>query len=214
MSPSGGLFIVFEGIEGAGKSTQIEKVAAALRESGIDPLVTREPGGTPAGESIRAVVLDRELRLTAVAELYLVLAARSAFVEEVVRPALEAGRVVLSDRYDLSTFAYQGGGRGLPLSEIQPLNELATGGVRADLYLVLDADVEEAAGRSNGSGGDRIENEGLEFHQRVARAYRELAESQSYIASVDARGEIEEVFGAVWEVLSSRFPETFVPLKG
>ena len=170
------LFIVFEGIEGSGKSTQIQKVAAALREAGIDPLVTREPGGTAAGEAIRAVALDRDLHLEPVAELLLMEAARAAFVAEVIRPALAAGRVVLSDRYDLSTFAYQGGGRGISQDKIKPVNELATGGLVPDLYLLLEIDVQEGLGRLEQGEADRIERENAGFHRRVAATYRRLAE--------------------------------------
>jgi dTMP kinase len=186
-SAPGALFIAFEGVEGAGKSTQIRLVADGLRQSGTDPVVTREPGGTRAGEAIRAVALDRELDLDPVAELLLMLAARSAFVREVVRPAHEAGRIVLTDRYELSTFAYQGGGRGLSMDSIL---------------------------RQARSAADRIEGEALTFHRSVAEAYRELAYSRPDVALVDGRGEIEEVFAAVWEVLNKCFPETFPPREG
>ena len=211
---AGGLFIVFEGIEGSGKSTQITLVAEALRAVGVDPLVTREPGGTDAGEAIRAVALDRELRLDAVAELMLMLAARSVFVQQVVRPALADGRVVLSDRYELSTFAYQGGGRRLPLERIRLLNQLATDGLRPDLCLVLDVEVEAGAERRRRSPKDRIESEDLEFHRRVASAYRELAATEPDVALIDGLGEIPMVYAEVWRALSARFPETFPPAGG
>jgi dTMP kinase len=207
------LFIAFEGIEGSGKSTQIQLVAGALRELGIDPVVTREPGSTAAGEAIRRVALDRSLQLDPVAELMLMLAARSAFVREVLVPALEAGKVVLTDRYELSTFAYQGGARGLPLATVREVNELATGGVRPDLCVLLDVDVDQGLARGRRGGRDRIEAEDIEFHRRVAGAYRELARTEPDVALVDGRREIEEVFAAVWETLSARFPETFPPGK-
>jgi dTMP kinase len=209
----GPLFIVFEGVEGSGKSTQIQLIAAALKELGADPVVTREPGGTAAGEAIRAVVLDRDLQLDAVAELMLMLAARSVFVREVVEPALAAGRIVLADRYELSTFAYQGGGRGLPLEKLRQLNDLATGGRRPDLSVVLDVEVEEGQARGRRSRRDRIEGEEIEFHYRVAEAYREMARPAPDVALVDGRLEIEKVFVAVWDALSARFPETFPPRK-
>ncbi len=213
-SAPGALFIAFEGVEGAGKSTQIRLVADGLRQSGTDPVVTREPGGTRAGEAIRAVALDRELDLDPVAELLLMLAARSAFVREVVRPAHEAGRIVLTDRYELSTFAYQGGGRGLSMDSILQLNHLATGGLSPDLSLILDVDVDQGRARQARSAADRIEGEALTFHRSVAEAYRELAYSRPDVALVDGRGEIEEVFAAVWEVLNKCFPETFPPREG
>jgi dTMP kinase len=175
--------------------------------------VTREPGGTAAGEAIRAVVLDRDLQLDAVAELMLMLAARSVFVREVVEPALAAGRIVLADRYELSTFAYQGGGRGLPLEKLRQLNDLATGGRRPDLSVVLDVEVEEGQARGRRSGRDRIEGEEIDFHDRVAEAYREMARTAPDVALVDGRLEIEKVFGAVWDALSARFAETFPPCK-
>ena len=205
------MFIAFEGIEGSGKSTQVRLVAGALQQLGVEALVTREPGGTGAGEAIRAVALDKDLHLDAVAELMLMIAARSVFVGEVVKPALEQGRVVLTDRYELSTFAYQGGGRGLPLAKIKEINELATGGLRPDLCVILDVDVDDGQARGRRGNRDRIEREDLEFHQRVAEAYRELALSEPNVALVGGRGEIEEVFAAVWAALSTRFPETFPP---
>jgi dTMP kinase len=173
--------------------------------------VTREPGGTAAGEAIRSIVLDRRFELDPVAELMLMLAARSVFVRDVVAPALDAGRIVLTDRYELSTFAYQGAGRGLPLETVKSLNALATGGLRPDLCIVLDVDAEQGLARGRPAGRDRIEGEDLEFHRRVAEAYRELARTEPDVALVDGRGEIEEVFTAVWSALSARFPETFPP---
>jgi dTMP kinase len=213
-SAPGALFIAFEGVEGAGKSTQIRLVANELRGAGTEPVVTREPGGTRAGEAIRGVALDRDLDLDPVAELLLMLAARSVFVREVVRPAHDAGRIVLTDRYELSTFAYQGGGRGLSMDTITELNALATAGLSPDLSLILDVDVDLGRARQARSAADRIEGEALSFHRRVAEAYRELAYSRPDVALVDGRGEIEQVFAAVWGVLNSRFPETFPPREG
>jgi dTMP kinase len=213
-SAPGALFIAFEGVEGAGKSTQIRLVADELRRSATKPVVTREPGGTRAGEAIRAVALDRDLHLDPVAELMLMLAARSVFVREVVRPAHDAGRIILTDRYELSTFAYQGGGRGLSIDVIQELNALATGGLSPDLSLILDVDVDQGRARQARNAADRIEGEELDFHRRVAQAYRELAYSRPDVALVDGRGEIEQVFAAVWGALNSRFPETFPPREG
>lgn len=210
----GARFIAFEGVEGAGKSTQIRLVADALRKQGIEPVVTREPGGTRAGEAIRAVALDRDLELDPATELLLMLAARSVFVRQVVRPALEAGRIVLTDRYELSTFAYQGGGRQLPLTDVRELNQLATGGLRPDLSMLLDVDPDRGLARRTRGARDRIEGADLDFHRRVAQTYRELARAEPNVALIDGRGEIEQVFAAVWEALSARFPETFAPRQG
>lgn len=211
MPRGSGLFIAFEGVEGSGKSTHIRMVAERLRQVGIDPVATREPGGTAAGEAIREVVLGTDYSLGPEAELLLMLAARAVFVAEVVRPALAAGRVVLADRYELSTLAYQGGGRGLPLDRIREMNRLATGGLRPHFCMVLDVDPEEGRARRRGQTPDRIEGEDPGFHRRVAEAYRRLAAEEPDVALVNGRAEIEEVHAAVWELLSSRFPETFPP---
>lgn len=213
MTHVSGLFIAFEGVEGSGKSTHIRLVAERLREAGVDPVVTREPGGTAAGEAIRDVVLGPDYRVGPVAELLLMLAARAVFVDEVVRPALADGRVVLADRYELSTFAYQGGGRGLPLERIREINRLATGGLRPHLSLILDVEPEEGRSRRGGRADDRIEGEDSDFHQRVAGAYRQLAADEPDVALVSAAAEIGEVHAAVWGLLASRFPETFSPRK-
>lgn len=209
-----GRFIVFEGVEGAGKSTQMRRVANVLVGTGLEPVVTREPGGTAVGEAIREIVLDPASSIGPRAEVLLILAARATFVDAIVRPALDADRVVLSDRYDLSTFAYQGGGRGLPLAHLRELNDFATGGLRPDLYLVLDVDPERGLERSRREGGDRIESEDSDFHRRVAESYRELARTEPDVVLVDAAGGIDEVFHGVWEALSGRFPETFPPDAG
>lgn len=202
------MFIVFEGVEGSGKTTQLQRVAAALRERGIDPVVTREPGGTPVGEAVREILLDARRRLDPEMELLLILTARAALVREVIRPALEADRVVLSDRYDLSTFAYQGGGRGLPIEEIRRLNERATGRLRADLYIVLDVSAGEGLHRKAGRPPDRIEGDGPEFHDRVARAYRELADSEANVVRVEATRGRDAVYEEIERVLAERFPKT------
>lgn len=201
-------------MEGAGKTTQLRLVEEALRERGYEPVVTREPGGTEVGESIRKVLLDGPDSIGPITELFLILAARAAFVDRVVRPALAAARIVLTDRYDLSTLAYQGGGRNLDLQRLHSINDLATGGLRPDLYLVLDVDIDEGVRRRGVTRGDRIESQGDAFHRRVAEVYRKLAEERPDVALVDGRGEIEEVFRSVWEVLGAYFPETFAPDAG
>lgn len=203
-----GAFIVFEGVEGSGKTTQLQRVAVALRDRGLDPVVTREPGGTPVGEAAREILLDPSRRLDAATELLLILVARAALVRQVIRPALEAGRVVLCDRYDLSTLAYQGGGRGLPIDEIRQLNARATGGLRADLYVVLDVEASEGLGRKAGTPVDRIEGGDRTFHERVAEAYRELAAAEPDVVRVDATREPDAVYEDVRRVLAERFPET------
>lgn len=208
-----GLFIVLEGVEGAGKSTQARLLDEWLQELGLPRTLAREPGGTPVGEAIRRVVLDKgELTMPAETELFLILAARSAFTREVVRPALDAGHVVVADRYDLSTFAYQGYGRGLDLDTIRGANEVATGGLRPRLYLILDLPVDAGLERkSGGERSDRIEREGAMFLTRVREGYQALAGTLSNAVLIPAQGTPEDVQGSIRKALLERFPETFSP---
>jgi dTMP kinase len=204
------MFLAFEGTEGAGKTTQVRLLAQRLGESGMSPIVAREPGSTPLGEQVRGWVLDAGA-LPSRSELFLLLAARAAFVEQVVRPALGAGQVVIADRFELSTLAYQGAGRGLPLDEIRAANHLATGGVRPDATILLELSPAEGARRQEAAGKfpDRMEREGAEFHARVAAGYRALADRVEGILRVDARGTQDAVHARVLDVLRVRFPETF-----
>jgi dTMP kinase len=210
--PGSGLFLVLEGLEGAGKTTQVARLADWLAGMKVHHVVTREPGGTPVGEAVRSVVLEREdLRVPAVSELFLILAARGAFVQEVVRPALETGAVVVADRYELSTLAYQGYGRGLDLAEVRRANALATGGLRPDLCMVLDVPVEEGLGRQRAEGkrADKLEREGAGFLARVREGYLAEAARDDRIALVDGVGSADAVHEALRETLRTRFPETF-----
>lgn len=205
-------FVVFEGPEGAGKSSQIALVAAALARRGTPHRVTREPGGTPLAEAIRTILLDREdLELDGVAELLLFSAARRAHVEEVIRPALRRGEVVLCDRFELSTRVYQGLGRGVPLATIEAVTAAATGGLRPDLYLVLD--VPTSVGRARQRGAelfpDRIEREHARFMERVREGYADLAERDPDIVPIDASGSSGQVARAIREVLHERLPSWF-----
>jgi dTMP kinase len=170
-----GLFLVVEGPEGAGKSTLVRWLAARLIADGRQVVAVREPGGTPVAEAARKVVLTFPHALPAASELFLMLAARADLIEQVIRPALEAGQVVLADRFDLSTFAYQVAGRGLPRSEVEGANRLATGGLVPDMTLVLDVPVEVGRARQRRArkDRDRFEREGDAFHQRVLQAYRD-----------------------------------------
>lgn len=209
-----GLFLVFEGVEGAGKTTLARWLGGRLAEAGVPSRVVREPGGTSAGERVRDVVLDPELEMSAEMELLLVLAARAEFVRRVVRPALEAGEVVIADRYELSTFAYQGIARGLGLDRVKPLNAFATGGLSPDAVFLLEVDPREglerkARGLARVERLDRLEREGERFLRRVAEAYSRLAESEPNVIRVSTTGSVEEVREAVVEELTRRFPETF-----
>ena len=205
-------FIVLEGVEGAGKSTQVRLLGAWLTAAGIPWVAAREPGGTPVGEAIRSVLLDaRDLDVPSETELFLMLGARAAFVRDVVRPALERGEVVIADRFDFSTFAYQGYGRGLALDDVVRVNEVATGGLRPDAYVVLDVPVDEGVARQEAEGGtpDRIESAGREFLERVRSGYLELAEEYGNAHALDGRGDAEKVHGRIRRLLESLFPETF-----
>jgi dTMP kinase len=206
-----GLFIVMEGVEGAGKSTQCRLLASWMEETGVSFTLAREPGGTPVGEAIRRVVLDRgDLTMPPETELFLILGARAAFVLEVVRPALEAGRVVLADRFELSTLAYQAFGRGLDLEEVRRANRMATGGLRPDLCLVLDVPPEVGLRRKGAAGpGDRIEREGPAFFRRVQEGYRTLALQEPSVRLVEAGMGPQEVQASLRRTLWDLFPETF-----
>ncbi|HEX8275939.1 MAG TPA: dTMP kinase [Longimicrobiaceae bacterium] len=211
-APRRGLFLAFEGVEGAGKTTQVRLLAEALRAAGATVTVAREPGSTPLGERVRETVLaDLGLGVPARSELFLMLAARAAFVEQVVRPAVERGETVIADRFELSTLAYQGAGRGLPLDEVRACNRFATGGTAPDATLLLDLEPEEGARRqlAAGKSQDRMEREDAAFHARVAAGYRELARVVEGIVRVDALGAEAEVHRRVLDALASRFPETF-----
>ena len=209
---SGGLFLVFEGVEGAGKTTQVRLLAEWLSELGLEHTVAREPGGTDVGEVIREVLLERDgLSIGAETELLLMLAARAAFVRDLVRPALERGEVVVADRFDFSTFAYQGHGRGLELDEVRRLNAFATGGLRPHLYLLLDVPVDVGVGRQRqeGKAEDRIEGAGADFLGRVREGYLALEAEEDRAERIDATGRPDDVHRAVRAALSRRFPETF-----
>lgn len=206
------LFIVLEGGDGAGKTTQVALLSAWLQALGLPHVTTREPGGTPVGEAIREIVLaGPEMDMPAETELMLILGARAAFVRDVVQPALAAGRLVIADRFSLSTMAYQGYGRGLDLDDVRRAIEIATRGLTPDLYIVLDlpADESEARQEHDGAAPDRIEAEGRSFRDAVREAYLELAASEPGVEVVSARGTPEEVHARIRARLTARFPATF-----
>lgn len=191
---SRGRLVTLEGGEGAGKSTVIAALRAHLADAGIDVVVTREPGGTAAGEAIRALVLDPALALCAESELLLMFAARAQLVREVVQPALAAGRWVLSDRYTDASHAYQGGGRGQPAARIVALQDWAAP-VQPDLTLLLDVGVAAGLARAGSRGeADRIEREDAAFFERVRAAYRARAAAEpARFRVIDAAAPVDEV---------------------
>jgi dTMP kinase len=207
-----GRFIVLEVGVGVGKSTQAVLLSSFMDARGIPHVLTREPGGTPVGEAIREILLGRaDFDMPAETELLLMLAARATFVRDVVRPALAEGKVVLADRFSLSTLAYQGYGRGLDLGDVREAIRIATGGLDADLYVVLDLPAGEGTARQQRDGmqPDRIEQAGDSFLSRVREGYLELSESEGAVRTVSARGKPEEVHIRIREVLAMTFPETF-----
>ncbi len=203
-----GTFIVVDGPDGAGKSTLVRRLAIRLRAAGHEVLEVRQPGGTPVAEAARAAALDADMHASPLAELFLMLAARADQVEKIIRPALERGQIVLSDRYDLSTEAYQIAGRGLPRDRVMGANELATDGLRPDLTIVLDLPAEVGLKRQarDGKEPDRIEREGREWHERVAEVF--LQASGSGVVHVDATESVDAVERAAWSAVERHLSET------
>ena len=204
-----GRFITFEGGEGCGKSTQTRRLAAALEARGIGVVLTRDPGGTVLAEEIRRLIKDQaDDPPCDRSELLLFLAARAQLVRSVIRPALDAGRWVVSDRFSDSTLAYQGYGRGLPLDVLRAANDFACEGLKPDLTLLLDVDPAVARARlraretATQASADRIERAGDAFHARLARGFAELArEEPERIVVLDANGAPDEVWEGVWTSL-------------
>jgi len=200
-----GIFITFEGPDGAGKTTQVMLLERHLRQKGYDVLVTREPGGTPVGEEIRKLLLNRSHQdMDALTEMYLYAASRAQHVRQVIKPALDKGIVVLCDRFIDSSIAYQGFGRGLGMDVVEAVNRYALGDILPDLTIFLNIRPEEALarGRMRLKEVDRLESEKLEFHQRVYQGFLILQERYAQrIKEVDASRSIEEVFKQVLELV-------------
>lgn len=195
-----GLFITLEGPEGAGKSTNREYLAARLREQGVDVVMTREPGGTPLAERIRELLLaPSDEAMAADTELLLMFAARAQHLAEVIRPALARGAVVLCDRFTDATYAYQGGGRGLPVERIAVLEDFVQGELRPDLTLVFDLPVEVGLARAAARGRlDRFEQEGQAFFEAVRQAYlQRAAQAPQRYSLLDAGQSLEAVQRAI-----------------
>jgi dTMP kinase len=200
-------FITFEGIDGCGKSTQLRMLASELRLRGQEVVATREPGGTPLGGHIRQLVLDAEGQVDPLAELLLYAADRAQHVRALVRPALDSGHVVLSDRYADATVAYQGAGRGFPDAIISEVVALATGGLMPDLTLIFDLPVDESQRRahrrtSKGHKRDRLDAEDAAFHTRVRDAYQRIAAAEpERVRIVDASGSVQETQAQVMRIV-------------
>jgi dTMP kinase len=211
-----GRFITFEGVEGAGKSTQMARLASWLEAQGTPVRATSEPDGSPLGPWVRRVLAERS-PLDPLTECFLFATARAEHVRRVVRPALDRGAVVLCDRYADSTVVYQGHGRGVPLEVVAELNRLATDGLAPDLTLVLDLDAAEGLRRAHGrtdppasappaAGADPFERLGLEFHERVRKGYHAIHEREpARVEVVDASRPAAAVAAAIRAVVSARF---------
>ena len=207
----GGLFITFEGTEGSGKTTQMERLIARLEQAGYGVTRTVEPGGTEIGRQIRRILLDpKNSGLAPTAELLLYFASRAQNVAEVIRPALAQGRAVVCDRFTDSTLVYQGAGRGLGGESIAALHTIACGALQPDLTIYLDIDLETGLGRAlarnrvaDGPDETRLDNEALEFHRRVRAAYLSLADRErARFRAIDARGHVEAVAESVWSAVA------------
>jgi dTMP kinase len=203
VNPGRGFFVVLEGPEGSGKSTVGAVLAERLRAAGRPPVVVREPGGTPAAEAIRAIVLGRDRHWSAEAELLLMVAARAEVVSRVIRPALAAGAIVLCDRYELSTRAYQGAGRGIPADRVEWLNGIATEGLQPDMTLIFDLAPDAGIARQVAAGKDRdrLDRESHAFHQRIADFYR--TDHGPGMVHLDAGVSADQLAGAAWRIVEA-----------
>ena len=204
-----GLFITFEGPDGSGKTTQLHAASEKLRAIGYPVLESREPGGTALAETVRNIVLNPNLPLNKMTETLLYLAARSEHVEKVLRPALEAGKIVLCDRFSDSTLVYQGLARGKKigeLTELRQLNNFAAAGLVPDLTLVLDGRPEVLLARREQRGvSDRYENKGLEFQHAIRNGFLALAQEENRrIQVINAEGDADSVGAAVLAAITSR----------
>jgi dTMP kinase len=188
-------FITLEGLDGAGKSTHLAFIRRYLEQAGIDTVFTREPGGTPLGEKLREILLDIDTDATLDTETLLMFASRQELVSSLIRPSLAAGRWVVSDRFTDATFAYQGGGRGVPAERIAILEHWVQQGLQPDLTLLLDVPLEVSQARLSQSRlPDRFEREREDFHQRVRQMYLARAQANpGRFVVIDARGDIDTI---------------------
>lgn len=205
---SDGRFIVLEGGEGTGKSTQAVLLVDRLREAGMDAIAVREPGGTVVGEAMRAIVLDPASEgLDPRSELLLYVASRAQHVAQVIVPALDAGTWVVCDRFADSSVAYQGYGRGIDLDEVRAFNAFATAGLVPDLTVIIDLDPSVGLHRATGGGADRLEAAGMAFHERVRAGYLEIAKLPGRVV-VDGSVGVDEIAEAIWREVARLGPGT------
>ncbi len=195
------MFITFEGADGCGKTTQIKLIDEYLRSKGYKTLLTREPGSKGLGEKIREILLNYEGEVSSRCESFLFLADRAQHVDCIIKPALQEGTIVLCDRHTDSTVAYQGYGRGLDIEEIKKLNALATGGLKPDLTIVFDVDIETSQARV-GKNKDRMESAGIEFFKKVREGFLEIAkEEPQRVKVINSSDTIENIHKKVVELI-------------
>jgi len=208
-----GIFITFEGIDGCGKSTQLSQAAKRLEAEGLPLVVTREPGGTPIAEKIRGLLISPEHKEMATeCELLLYLAARAQHVREKIIPALNEGKIVLCDRFQEATIAYQGFGRGLPIDLLQVINRFATQGLKPDLTFIFDISSSLSRIRidSMGKGKDRLEQNGEEFFDKIRTGYKKIAENDPLrVVLLDGTKSIGELADIVYSKILSQIKESF-----
>lgn len=203
-----GKFIVIEGPEGSGKTSVANFLVDYFKNKNQEAFITREPGGTEVGERIRSILLSNNLDINSRSELFLFLASRATFVDDVVKPALEDGKVVIADRFDFSTFAYQGNGRNLPIERVKEANDFAKGDIEPDLYILLLVDVKEGQRRQfkQGKSKDRMENEDYDFHAKVLEGYENIDSSKSNIFKLDTTNmSLDEVIKEIEQEVEKRF---------
>ena len=195
------MFITFEGADGCGKTTQIKLIDEYLRSKGYKTLLTREPGSKGLGEKIREILLNYNGEVSSRCESFLFLADRAQHVDCIIKPALQEGTIVLCDRHTDSTVAYQGYGRGLDIEEIKKLNALATGGLKPDLTIVFDVDIETSQARV-GKNKDRMESAGVEFFKKVREGFLEIAKEESgRVKVINSSDTIENIHKKVVELI-------------
>ena len=196
-----GLFITFEGADGCGKTTQIELLDKYLREKGRETLLTREPGAKGLGIKLREILLNYDGEVSPQCESFLFLADRAQHVDCIIKPAIKEGKIVLCDRHTDSTVAYQGYGRGLDINEINMLNNIATGGLKPDLTIVLDVDIETSMQRV-GKTKDRMESAGIEFFKRVRQGFMEISKKEpNRVKVINSSDTIENIHKQVVELV-------------
>lgn len=203
-----GLFVSFEGIEGSGKTTQARLLYDYLKRKGLDPLLTEEPGGTDIGREIREILLSpKHYIMHPITELLLYNASRCQLINETITPAIQSGRIVITDRFSDSTYAYQGWGRGIEINTIDQIDRISTKGIRPDITFLIDIDVETGLSRNRkAKKADRIELEEIEFHKKVRKGYLEIAYIQpERIKIIDGSMSIEDIHQQVIAKMESIF---------